>query len=212
MDNAGLFSTDGNPIPLRGVAVSGEVIGGFAKVTVRQRYQNGERNPVEAIYTFPLPADATLVGFAMTCAGRRIDGVVKEREEAFKGYDDAVMDGHGAALLEQERPNVFTASVGNLLAGEETLVEVEYVQRVRADEGALRWMIPTLVAPRYIPGKPGGDRTADGWADPTDQVPDADRITPRIGEVEYGLALDLVFDLGRAVEVESPSHLLTSSR
>lgn len=206
MTNAGLYTTDDRPIPLRGVEVTGEVLGGHAQVTVRQRYQNAEVKPVEAVYTFPLPSDATLTGFAMTCAGRRLDGVVKEREEAFRDYDDALFAGHGAALLEQERPNVFTASVGNLLPNEETVVEISYVQRVPADEGALRWSVPTLVAPRYIPGKPAGDRTADGWTEPTDQVPDADRITPRAGKVDYGLALDLVFDLGVPVEVESPSH------
>ncbi|HYG62424.1 MAG TPA: VIT domain-containing protein, partial [Thermoanaerobaculia bacterium] len=206
MTNAGLYSKDGGPIPLRGVEVTGEVLGGYAQVTVRQRYQNAEAKPVEAVYTFPLPSDATLSGFAMTCAGRRLDGVVKEREAAFRDYDDALFAGHGAALLEQERTNVFTASVGNLLPGEETIVEVTYLQRVPADEGELRWSVPTLVAPRYIPGNPAGDRTAHGSADPTDQVPDADRITPPLGQVGYGLTLDLVFDLGVSVEVESPSH------
>ena len=208
MRNAGLYTTDDRPIPLRGVEVIGEVLGGHAQVTVRQRYQNAEAKPVEAVYTFPLPSDATLTGFSMTCAGRRLDGVVKEREEAFRDYDDALFAGHGAALLEQERPNVFTASVGNLLPEEETVVEITYVQRVPADEGVLRWSVPTLVAPRYIPGTPAGDRTAGGWSEPTDQVPDADRITPRIGKVDYGLALDLVFDLGVPVEVESPSHAI----
>jgi Ca-activated chloride channel family protein len=208
MMNAGLYTTDDRPIPLRGVEVTGEVLGGHAQVTVRQRYQNAEAKPVEAVYTFPLPSDATLTGFAMTCAGRRLDGVVKEREEAFRDYDNALFAGHGAALLEQERPNVFTASVGNLLPEEETVVEITYVQRVPADEGALHWSVPTLVAPRYIPGKPAGDRTAGGWSEPTHQVPDADRITPRIGKVDYGLTLDLVFDLGVPVEVESPSHAI----
>jgi Ca-activated chloride channel family protein len=208
MMNAGLYTTDDRPIPLRGVEVTGEVLGGHAQVTVRQRYQNAEAKPVEAVYTFPLPSDATLTGFSMTCAGRRLDGVVKEREEAFHEYDDALFAGHGAALLEQERPNVFTASVGNLLPDEETVVEITYVQRVPADEGALRWSIPTLVAPRYIPGRIAGDRTADGRSEPTDQVSDADRITPRIGKVDYGLVLDLVFDLGVPVEVESPSHAI----
>ena len=206
---AGLQRIDGVAIPLRGVAVSGEVYSGHAWVTVRQRYQNTEKKPVEAVYTFPLPSEATLCGFAMVCDGRRIEGIVKEREEAFRQYDDAISAGHGAALLEQERANVFTASVGNLLPDEETLVEVQYVQRLQADEGALRWLIPTLVAPRYIPGTPHGDRTSDGRAEPTERVPDADRITPRIGAVEYGLTLDLLFDLGSAIRVESPSHPLT---
>ena len=209
--NTGLYSRQGHAVPLKGVEVDGEVLGAHARVRVRQRYCNESKAAVEAVYTFPLPADATLTGFAMTCAGRRMEGVVKEREAAFQAYDDAVVAGHGAALLDQERPNVFTATVGNLLPGEETLVEVEYVQRVAADEGSLRWMIPTLVAPRYVPGSPAGDRTAHGESAPTDRVPDADRITPpRVAEVGYGLKLDLVFDLGRAVTVESPSHAITT--
>jgi Ca-activated chloride channel family protein len=210
--NVGLQSLEGAAIPLRGVEVTGEVLGGHAHVRVRQRYQNHEAKPVEAIYTFPLPPSATLIGFAMTCAGRTIAGVVEQRDEAFKAYDDALWAGHGAALLDEERPNVFTASVGNLLPGEETLVEIEYLERMRADEGALRWVIPTLVAPRYIPGAPSGARTADGRAEPTDRVPDADRITPRIGEVDYGLKIDLRLDLGGALAVESPSHALTVTR
>src|SRR5258706_1752132 len=204
MSKAGLFTVEGTPIPLRGVEVEGEILGAHARVKVRQRYVCVEGKPIEAIYTFPLPSSATLVGFAMTCGGRRLEGVVKEREQAFRDYDDAVTSGHGAALLEQERPNVFTASVGNLLPNEETLIELEYLERLRADEGALRWMIPTLVAPRYIPGAaaPSLDRTAHGSADPTDRVPDADRITPPLArDVDYGLKIDLALDLGAGVEI-----------
>jgi Ca-activated chloride channel family protein len=211
-EQAGLFTSEGARVPLQGVEVTGELLGGHARVRVRQRYRNDERRPVEAVYTFPLPSDGTLSAFSMTCAGRRVEGVVKEREEAFRTYDDAVTAGHGAALLDQERPNVFTAQVGNLLPGEETVVEVEFLQAVTAEEGSLRWMLPTLVAPRYIPGTPTGDRTAHGHAEPTNRVPDADRITPPIGQVHYGLRMDLLVDLGREVVVESPSHAITVTR
>src|SRR5918996_1168035 len=182
---SGLYTKSGLAVPLQGVEV-------------------------EAVYTFPLPSDGTLSGFAMMCAGRRLQGVVKSREEAFREYDEAVSQGHGAALVDQERANVFTAQVGNLLPNEETVIEVEYVQKLRADEGLLRWSIPTLVAPRYIPGTPRGNRTAHGEADPTDRVPDADRITPPGGEVVYGLKLEAVFDLGAGVRVESPSHAIST--
>jgi len=209
----GLKTTEGQALPLEGVEVTGEVLGGHARVHVVQKYRNTEKRAVEAIYTFPLPGDATLVSFAMTCAGRRLEGVVKERDEAFEDYDEAITHGHGAALLEQERPNVFTAQVGNLLEGEETTIDIEYVQRIQVDEGALRWTIPTLVAPRYIPGQVSGDRTAHGISDPTDRVPDADRISPPLAkDVPYGLKLDLAFQLGRDVEVESPSHAIVVTR
>ncbi|HVY48378.1 MAG TPA: VIT domain-containing protein, partial [Minicystis sp.] len=165
-----LVATDGAPVPLTSVELTGEVFGAHARVVLRQRYENVEPRPIEAIYTFPVPAEAALVGFAMECAGRRLEAEVKERDEAFAAYDEAVGAGHGAALLDEERRNVFTASVGNLLPGEETIVEVVYVQALRADEGALRLVVPTVVAPRYVPGRPSGDRTGHGAADPTDRV------------------------------------------
>ncbi|RYZ36984.1 MAG: VWA domain-containing protein [Myxococcaceae bacterium] len=204
----GLFTRDGAQVPLQGVEVSGELLGGHARVRVTQRYLNTEKKPVEAVYTFPLPSDATLSAFSMTCAGRRVAGVVKEREEAFRTYDTAITEGHGAALLDQERPNVFTAQVGNLLPGEETLVEVEFLQALTAEEGSVRWMLPTLVAPRYMPGAVQGDRTAHGSAAPTTRVPDADRISPPIGTPDYGLKMSLLIDVGHEVVVESPSHAL----
>ncbi|NVJ16556.1 VIT domain-containing protein [Myxococcus sp. AM010] len=211
-EKAGLYTRNGTQVPLQGVEVTGELLGGHARVRVRQRYRNDEHQPVEAIYTFPLPSDGTLSAFSMTCAGRRIEGVVREREEAFRTYDDAVTAGHGAALLDEERRNVFTAQVGNLLPGEETVVEVEFLQAVTAEEGSVRWMLPTLVAPRYIPGATTGDRTGHGREEPTAQVPDADRITPPVGDVRYGLRMDLLVDLGREVVVESPSHAITTTR
>ncbi|WP_433935175.1 VIT domain-containing protein [Sorangium cellulosum] len=207
-----LRSSEGRPVPLLGVSLSGEVLGGAARLVVRQRYRNEERRPIEAIYTFPLPSEASIAGFAMECAGRRLEGEVKEREEAFRAYDEAISTGHGAALLDEERRNVFTASVGNLLPGEETVVEVALVQALKADEGALRLMVPTLVAPRYIPGAPQGDRTGHGAEEPTDAVPDADRISPEIARVDYGITVDIVFDLGRDVAIESPSHAIEVRR
>jgi Ca-activated chloride channel family protein len=208
----GLYTRDGAQVPLQGVEVTGELLGGHARVRVRQRYRNAESRPVEAVYVFPLPSDGTLIGFSMECNGRKVQGVVKEREQAFATYDDAITAGHGAALLDQERPNVFTAQVGNLLPNEETLVEVEFLQAIQVEEGSVRWMLPTLVAPRYIPGSAQGDRTGHGMANPTTRVPDADRITPPIGQVAYGLKMDLLVDLGREVVVESPSHALTQEK
>jgi Ca-activated chloride channel family protein len=204
-----LRTAAGAPIPLRSVELSGEVVSSIATIRVRQTYRNTESKPVEAIYTFPLPSDSTLAAFSMQCAGRRLQAEVREREQAFRDYDEAMSQGHGAALLEQERANVFSVSVGNLLPDEETVVEVEYVQRAQAEDGALRLCIPTLVAPRYIPGSPKGDRTAHGTAEPTERVPDADRISPPAGNPDYGVSLDLTVDLGGPVVVESPSHALS---
>ena len=214
---AGLERRDGAggetaAVPLLGVEVRAEVVAGHARAVVRQRYRNDEPRAVEAVYVFPLPSRAIVTGFVMEIGGRRLEGEVHEREEAFAYYDEAIAAGHGAALVEQERPNVFTANVGNLLPGEETILELEYVEPLVSDEGAVRWAVPTVVAPRYVPGAPAGDRTGHGTADPTTEVPDADRVSPPLAGVAYGLAVEVVFDLGAPMIVTSPSHALQVTR
>lgn len=198
----------GAPVPLREVDAEGELVGGVLTMRLRQRFENRERGATEAIYTFPLPSDAAVVGFWMESGGRRLEGQVFEREEAFRRYDDAMIAGHGAALVEQERRNVFTANVGNILPGEDVIIEIVYVERVAVDEGSLRVVIPTLVAPRYIPGSSSGPRTAFGSADPTTRVPDADRISPSVGDAPYEIALRLDLHVDPRARIRSPSHAI----
>jgi Ca-activated chloride channel family protein len=172
-----LRSTSGVSIPLLGVAIRATVTGGFTESTVIQRYRNSEEKPLEAIYTFPLPSTGVLTGFTMTAGGRRVTSVLKEREEAFRTYDDALQAGHGAALVEEERPNVFTASVGNLLPGEETVLEISWLSR-RDGGGRAPLSVPTLVArdtpARCRPSHRGRLRRAH------EPRADADRITPPV--------------------------------
>ena len=64
------------------------------------------------------------------------------------------------ALPPEERTNVFTASVGNLLPGQELTVELTWVEApVRADD-AIRFALPTVVAPPLQP--PDHDHGVDG--------------------------------------------------
>ena len=207
----GLRSAAGESIPLRAVEMAGEVQSGQLRIKHRQRYENRESRPLEAIYVFPVPAEASVISFAMESDGRRLESQLREREAAFEAYYGAVQSGEGAALLECERPNVFSASLGNLLPGESATIELEYIQRLHAQEGALRVVLPTLVAPRYIPGTPQGDRTAHGSADPTAEVPDADRITPRIGPADYDVSLDLCVRADVGLLISSPSHPLDTT-
>lgn len=196
-----LLSREGTAIPLQGVHISGEIMGARAKITLRQRYLHKGEKAIEAIYTFPIPSDAAVIGFSMECAGRRMESEVKEKQSARQAYQEAVQSGDGAALLEQAKPNVFTAFVGNILPNEETVIETVYVQKLSGNEGALRLLIPTLVAPRYTPA--GSGDSADALQTP----PIADKTIKL-----YGLTIDLIFDLGRDISIESPSHEIETQR
>lgn len=211
LPHCGLLVGD-RPVPLQGVDVEVSIVAGQARVTVAQSWRNDEDKPVEAVYVFPLPPAAAVTGLRVTCGDEQTEAEIDEREAAFARYDQAVLAGHGAALLEQERADVFTLSLANLLPGETTTVQIRFVQPLLADEGALRWVLPTAVAPRYMPGAVGGHRTGHGQAEPTDRVTDADRISPPIGDAPYRLTLRGMVQLGCDVTVSSPSHSLVVQR
>ncbi len=194
----GLLARDGAPIPLLGVRVDGDILGRGARVRVLHKFKNTETKPIEAVYRFPLPATAAICGFRAHIGDRTIDGSVEEREEAFKAYDEVLMKGYGGYLLDQERPNIFTLSVGNLNSGAEAIVEVEYVTLLDVEESRVRFCLPTSISPRYVPPDMPDDNG----------IPTGDLIHPLYApNVPYGLSLSLrVHDAARLSSVESPSH------
>jgi Ca-activated chloride channel family protein len=204
--NAGLWvkptddlTTGPVPVPLAGVAIAARLAGPSAEVVMRQRFVNAEARPIEAVYLFPLPTDAAVSGFGVEIDGRRIEGRVEEREKAFETYDDALADGHGAFLVDQERPNVFTVSVGNLPPGKDAVVELRWVLSCPLEGAAVRFQVPTTVSPRYTPKASAVPRVEVGQ-------PDDDKLNPeRRTSVPYGLTLTVEVE-GVVAAVSSPSH------
>ncbi len=196
---AGLIAR-GEPIPLEGVTVDAEIRDFCSRVTVTQRYRNREEKPIEAMYVFPLDERAAVSGFAALVDGVEIVGEVKEREEAFETYDDALIEGHGAFLLDQERPDVFTARIGNLLPGEEALVRITYVAELGLEGEDLRFVLPTTLSPRYAPAE---DRRGVGRSE-------AEAVSPPVAwRVPYGLELTVHLEMPSSIRgLESPSHPL----
>lgn len=162
------------------------IAGMVANVELRQSFANPMSDWGEAVYTFPLPENAAVTRMTMRVGERVIEGRITERSEAKVQYEAAKKAGKKAALVEQERPNLFTQSIANIAPGETVEVTLRYQQTVdiRSEKFSLR--LPTTLTPRYIPGQPLGQEDHKpfvaggglGWASPTDQVIDADRITP----------------------------------
>ncbi len=176
------FDADGKPgllCPLEHTDVSAHIAGFLGRVSVTQRFRNPSDEKIEAIYVFPLPADAAVDRMIMTIGDRRVVGTVKEREEARRIYEQARADGHVASLLDQERPNIFTQAVANIEPGAVVEIEISYVETVTYEDGRFEWSFPMVVGPRYIPG--GGTAPAPmTTGNDTPQVPDGSRITPPI--------------------------------
>lgn len=188
----------GVPVPLEGVLVEAELRGFAARVTLSQRFRNAETSPVEATYVFPLEEGAAVCAFEALVDGRPVVGTVMEKEKAFAAYDEAIAAGNGAFLLDEEKPDVFTVSVGNLPPGKEVVVKITTVSELPAEGDGLRFVLPTTVSPRYAPAE---DRRGVG------RTPDEALNPPRELSVPYGLSLRVTLDMPSAIRrVESPSH------
>ncbi|MFG1689215.1 VIT domain-containing protein [Nonomuraea sp. NPDC049269] len=177
----GALRTARGNLPLESVDVSADISGLVAGVEVTQGFRNPYDVTLEATYVFPLPDRAAVTGFRMEADDRVIEGVLKERGQARADYDQALREGKRAAIAEEDRPDVFTIRVGNLLPGERVTVRLTLSQPLPYEDGAATFRFPLVVAPRYIPGTPlDGPGSGDGTAPDTDAVPDASRITPPV--------------------------------
>ncbi|MDX2013475.1 MAG: VIT domain-containing protein [Myxococcaceae bacterium] len=202
------------PFVLEHTHVVAEVTGFVSAVTVTQRFKNPFATPVEAIYVFPLPDDAGVDAMTLKAGTRVIKATIQKREEARRQYEEAKAQGRRAALLDQERPNVFTQSVANLLPGETVEVTLRYVARLAFDDGAYTFNFPMVVGPRYVPGAPlPGESQGTGTAPDTTQVLDASRITPPVERTGRDVSIEVRLEVGTVIEqLWSVSHRLTQER
>jgi Ca-activated chloride channel homolog len=203
-------------IPLEHTSVQASISGFIARVTVTQTFGNNLDHSLEAIYVFPLPDQAAVDDMTMHVGTRTIKGVIKKREEAQRLYNQAKQNGQTASLLTQERPNIFTQSVANILPGDDIRIEISYVQDLRYDQGAYEFNFPMVVGPRFNPGQPVG-KMGGGWSSDTNIVPDASRITPPVltPGTRSGHDIEITIRLEAGVPItqfESPSHRIHMDR
>ena len=196
--------------PLKHTDVKAEISGFLSRVNVTQEFENNFDDKIEAVYTFPLPQNAAVDDMTMTVGDRTVRGKILRREEAQAVYEAARTNGQTASLLDQERPNIFTQSVANILPGEQIKIMISYVETLKYEDGSYEFVFPMVVGPRYVPGEPVGAK-GNGFAPDTNRVPDASRITPapppegmRAG---HDISLDIALDAGVSIDgLASKSH------
>ena len=192
--------------PLRHTDVQAEISGPLARVIVTQDFENTSSEKIEAIYTFPLPSKAAVDDMTMHVADRVIKGTIKRREEAREIYERARQQGQVAALLDQERPNIFTQAVTNIVPGAKVKIVISYVETVPYEAGRYNFSFPMVVGPRYVQGSAA--------------VPDAGKITPPVAhpstraghdismtvKVDAGVGIETLASTTHGVDVERPAN------
>lgn len=193
------------------IVVTGPVI----RARVTQAFRNPSKGWVEGIYVYPLSEGSAVDSMKMVIGERVVVADIKEKQEAKVIYEEAKAAGQKAALMEQERPNLFTNSVANIGPGETVVVQIEYQETVRQSGNEFSLRVPLVAAPRYSPAaplaqtvdiKPGG-----GWGTastvtqdpgPTPPVLDPAKNAP-VNPVTISVSLHPGFSLG---EVKSHHH------
>lgn len=194
---AQLYSRAGIAATLQSVQITGQLNGLLLSMTTRQHYKNTGADNLEAVYTFPLPWGATLLGLNAEIDGHRLHGTVLERKQATLRYEKAIADGDTPIMVERSALGLYTANLGNLKPGESAVIEIEYAQLLRFEQGQIRITVPTTVAPRYGDGHKTGGLAAHESVD-----------TDLLVEHPLSVKITLTSNMTKAV-VQCPSHDVT---
>ncbi len=187
-------------IPLQHTDVETLVTGTIAETTVTQLFVNPYDEVIEAVYSFPLPHDAAVDDYWFHVGKRHIHGVMKEKQEAREIYETAKREGKSAALLEQQRPNVFTQSVANIPPGETILIELHMAHPLAQVDGRYSYAFPTVVGPRFLAGGPE-QIAADAGLNP--------RTLPEGTRSAHDISIEVEIDAGLPISgLSSKSHAL----
>jgi Ca-activated chloride channel family protein len=160
---------------------------------VEQRYRNTGDGPIEAVFSFPVPVRAVLLGLELQLGERKLEAVAIARREATDTYERAIDAGDAAVLLESVGNGLYTVSVGNLMPGERAVVRYRHAELLEANRGRIRLELPTVIAPRY------GDPAEAGFEGAA--IPRADLLA----EYPFDLRLELV-GVAAEADLHSPTH------
>ena len=161
------FLVQGDPgvdqLPLKDTRVDISVSGVIADVKVRQIYRNEGVRPINASYVFPASTRAAVYAMRMQLGNEIIVAKIKEREQAKKEFEQAKEEGTSASLLEQQRPNVFSMSLANIMPQEQVEIELRYTELLIPTDNVYEFVFPTVVGPRYA--SPGTNSKTDGFVE-----------------------------------------------
>ena len=140
---------DCKDLALKGVSISGDIIGKYGIFEIEQTFINNTKEILEVNYTFPIIDTATVIGFTATIGDKNIRGICKEKNEAIKEYHENIVKGNSAYMLNQDADNIFNVSLGKIDINEEVKVKISYIDFLPIVDNEIKVLIPTLVTPRY---------------------------------------------------------------
>ena len=186
-------------VPLKSCSTRAALNGYVVGLNSTLKYVNEDTSPLEVSFRFPVDQSYAVVGLEAVIAGKRITALLKEKEKAKQEYDDAIASGFTAAFAEEKSADIFSLSLGNLPPKSEAEIHLKLVGELPVDdEGAVRFTLPAVLKPRYVPR---------GSADPLAKLPSAAQgRAPAVYDFEMAVKKEGV------ASVTSPTHAIAETR
>lgn len=138
-------------LPLKETRIDLDITANIVHASVSQVFYNDSDMNLEAVYTFPLPAGATVTDMELVYSDRRIRSVVQEKVQARRIYENARDQGQRTALIEEDLSHIFKTSVANFAPGEEVTVIFSYVEQLPFTGRVYEVNFPTTFGPKFMP-------------------------------------------------------------
>lgn len=149
--------------PLKKTSVTADINGVIADIHVVQSYANEGTSPINACYVFPASTKVTVHGMQMQIGSQLVTAKIKEKEEAKEEFEEAKEEGKSASLLSEERPNVFTMNIANIMPGDKVSVDLHYTELLTPTDGVYQFVYPTVSGPRYVGPVIDDSGTREEW-------------------------------------------------
>lgn len=115
---------------------------GFAMTEVTQTFFNPNDRDLEAVYSFPLPQQASLSEVTIYVGEKEIHGEVLAKQQARQIYQEERDKGNDTGLAEKRGYQAFDFTVSPVRAKDETRVRFVYYQPLEIDTGVGRYLYP----------------------------------------------------------------------
>jgi len=191
--------------------LSGKILPVGARLVVQHVFRSEEEQPLEVIYSFPLPRDAALRSFRIVGEGFEANSELRQTEAAVAAYEQGIADGSLSALAREHGDGVINLTVGNIRPHETVTLYLELLAGVESHDDGYRFRFPFTLSPTYHPRMRVA--TTDGTMEielPASEfgdvvLPPIRKDATRLHEVGFDLE---VLHQCPIEEVGSPSHAI----
>lgn len=140
-------------VPLKNIDYHLEIVNSLLNISLKQTYVNPTDKFLEVDYSLPIHPESAVYKFEVEFQDTRIEGIVKEKEEAKKEFEQAKKEGRQAALgtLDSDSKDILNLEIGNIPPKTEFTVSISLLQEMSISMNTFyKLQVPSTISPRFI--------------------------------------------------------------